>query len=208
MVDKDISNEHASAFLTPFPGMLAQAMMQILQHHQHLHIGRLPTLPNQSLQVQLEGLGMTLLFTGNAERKILVNAIPSVNINREVTTIGASPVTLMLQAITGQPGGKLSINGDAGVAQHWQVYFSLLNPDWEQGLSERLGPIMGVQAYKAISSFRDWLQAAIQHSGEMTGEFLREESHLLVTRVELDQFLDGVDDVSLRFERLLARYNA
>lgn len=191
-----------NGFLTPLPRMAARMVASTLQRAHRLHAGKPPSLPSEPFAVNLNGLGFALEFSATTDNHVEVTSRKQTQLE---TVINATPASLALQAANAQPGGRIEIQGDATLAQRWQHYFAGLNPDWEQGFSGRLGPVFGYQLSQAL---KQWLAAAksnTRNTGEMLGEYLQEESRLLVTRTEMQHFLDDVDDVTERVERLQAR---
>lgn len=193
------------AFITPLPRMAAGLVAAALEQAQRWHAGKPLTPPSEPLAVELQGLGFVFEFSAAGDGAVAVAGLPEAAAE---TVICASPVSLALQAANGQPGGRIEIRGDATLAQRWQKYFTALDPDWERGLSERLGPVLGFQLARALQQLLSGAQTNARHTGEMLGEYLQEESRVLVTRTEMRQFLDAVDELAERTERLLARHAA
>lgn len=194
-------------FLTPLPGMAARLITATLQRAHGLHNGPLPNLPKQPFAVKLNGLGFTLEFSAAEHGHGQVNVICCKQTELD-TIITASPATLALQATNTQPGGRIEIQGDAMLAQRWQQYFAALNPDWEKGFSERLGPVLGYQLSQGLKQLLTVTRTNSQHGSEMLSEYLQEESRLLVTRTEIQHFLDDVDELAERIARLQATQSA
>lgn len=193
-------NEH---FLTPLPRLAAQLVQASLLRARKLHKGRLPSIPEESFAIMLQGLGFALEFSQNTEGQVEVSSLRS---PKATTVIKGSPASLALQASNQPPGGRIEIQGDATLAQRWQHYFGALNPDWEQSLSDRLGPVLGFQLSKLFGELRDFTRSSQSHTADMLSEYLQEESRLLVTRIEMQVFLNDVDDLNERMERLLAQH--
>lgn len=100
---------------------------------------------------------------------------------------------------------KLRINGDAELARALQELARGFDPDWEQPFADALGPLLGPQVARAL---RDGLRAGTgiaRNLARDTADYLTEESRDAVGRAELSAFLDDVDAVRDRAERLLAR---
>lgn len=192
----------SDGFITPLPKLAARLTASVLRRARELHQGKPLRAPDEALAVNLTGLGFALQFSHTEDGDIQVTSLRE---PQAATVIHASPASLALQAGSGQPGGRVEISGDATLAQRWQQYFKQLNPDWERGLSERLGPVMGYQLARALQQFSGTTRGNTRHAGEMLGEYLQEESRLLVTQPEMQRFLDDVDDLAERTERLLAR---
>ena len=103
------------------------------------------------------------------------------------------------------PAPKLRINGDAELARTLQGLARGFDPDWEQPFVSALGPLLGPQLARTL---RDGLRAGggvAKNLARDAADFLTEESRDAVGRAELSAFLDDVDAVRDRAERLLAR---
>jgi ubiquinone biosynthesis protein UbiJ len=105
----------------------------------------------------------------------------------------------------GAPAPKLRINGDAELARTLQGLARDFDPDWEQPFVDTLGPLLGPQVARTL---REGLRAGrgvAQNLARDAADFLTEESRDAVGRAELSAFLDDVDALRDRAERLLAR---
>ena len=141
-------------YLTPLPGMLALALETAVNHVLQLDIEsptRVKKLEGRLLQVDLEGLAITLFFTfkhGVLRVRLDAEAKPD-------TVISGTPVALFSMAEPedtdwGLPESKVQINGDASLARDLERIFSKLEPDWEGPLSGMLGDVAGHQAAQGI----------------------------------------------------------
>jgi ubiquinone biosynthesis protein UbiJ len=108
-------------------------------------------------------------------------------------------------------GGGVRIEGDAEVAQRFRDLLTEAQPDFEEELARNIGD---VAARRVANAARDLLGWGRKAAGSFTGsvvEYLQEEGRDLPTRVEVDEFLEGVDrlrDDAERFEARLARAEA
>lgn len=110
-----------------------------------------------------------------------------------------------LRAPGALPVGKVRINGDAELARTLQQLAGRFDPDWEKPFADLLGPVLGVQVARVL---REGLKAGAGFARGFSRdavEFLTEESRDLVGKAELGAFLDDVDAVRDRVERLAAR---
>jgi ubiquinone biosynthesis protein UbiJ len=141
-------------YLTPLPGMLALALETAVNHVLQLDIEsptRVKKLEGRLLQVDLEGLAITLFFTfkhGVVRVRLDAEAKPD-------TVISGTPVALFSMAEPedtdwGLPESKVQINGDASLARDLERIFSKLEPDWEGPLAGMLGDVAGHQAAQGI----------------------------------------------------------
>jgi ubiquinone biosynthesis protein UbiJ len=103
------------------------------------------------------------------------------------------------------PAAKLRINGDAELARTLQGLARGFDPDWDRPFVDAFGPVMGPQVGRTL---REGLRAGsgvAKNLARDAADFLTEESRDAVGRAELSAFLDDVDAVRDRAERLLAR---
>jgi len=184
----------SAEFLTPLPGLAARAAQTAIAEALRLDTGsqdNLGRLQGRSLGVVLRGLGFGLRF--GVDRSAL-----TVTAEREPeadTIISGSPAALAAMAVQRGPGSdaRVHIEGDAALAQDFARLFQGLDPDWERALSDRLGRVIGYQVAAALRGLSAWTQTTASDIEATVGEYLREESGLLVTRPEMREFLDQVD---------------
>jgi len=141
-------------YLTPLPGMLALALETAINRVLQLDIespSRVKKLEGRLLQLDIEGLNITLYFTfkhGVVRVRLDADATPD-------TIISGTPVALFSmaepeEADWGLPDSKVQINGDASLARDLERIFSKLEPDWEGPLAGMLGDVAGHQAAQGI----------------------------------------------------------
>lgn len=103
------------------------------------------------------------------------------------------------------PVGKVRINGDAELARTVQHLAQGFDPDWDKPFADVLGPIVGPQVSRVL---REALKAGAGFAKGFSRDsvdYLTEESRDLVGKAELSAFLDDVDELRDRAERLAAR---
>jgi len=141
-------------YVTPLPGMLAFALETAINHVLQLDMEspeRVKKLEGRLLQVDLEGLGITLFFT-------FKHGVVRVRLQAEGkadTVISGTPVALFSmaqpeEADWGLPESKVQINGDASLARDLERIFGKLDPDWEGPLAGMLGDVAGHQLAQGI----------------------------------------------------------
>lgn len=127
-------------------------------------------------------------------------------------TLAGTPLSL-LSLLREEPGevirrGDVRLQGDAQVAERFQQLLQLLRPDLEEGLSRVLGDVpahgLGQLLRRAAGYGRDSLHTMARN----VGEYVAHERSDLVTRAEATAFLDGVDELRERTDRLAARLAA
>lgn len=166
-------------YKTPLPGMLAlsleTAINQVLQLDDESP-ARVKKLQGRLLQVDLEGLGITLYFTfkyGNVRVSLDADAEPD-------TIISGTPVALFSMAEPedanwGLPESKVTINGDASLARDLERIFSKLDPDWESPLIGILGDTAGYQAAQGIRHGVEAAKSTARTLGEMLSSYMNKD---------------------------------
>ena len=124
-------------------------------------------------------------------------------------SLSGTPIALLALAGPGAEGalrgGGVRIEGNAEVAQKFRELLAESKPEFEEELARVLGDVAARQVANLARGFLDWGRKA---SGSLTTnvvEFLQEEGRDLPTRVEVEEFLAGVDLLRDDAERLAAR---
>jgi ubiquinone biosynthesis protein UbiJ len=102
-------------------------------------------------------------------------------------------------------GRNVRIEGDAEVAQKFRDLLKQAQPDFEEELSRVIGDVATHQVAQAARGFLDWGRKASSAFAANVSEYLQEEGRDLPTRVELEEFLAGIDDLRESTDRLEAR---
>lgn len=195
-----------SRYLTPLPGLLAAAIERAINQALEADPAatqRLKALDGRCIKLVLSGLGIDLIFAGEANR-LRVSAESDLPPD---TVITGSPGALLAMAAPdwfGKQSG-VRIDGDAGAAQAMEQLLRKLDPDWEGLLTEQLGEVLGHQVWRLLrDSFSEGRRLG-GVAGEQVGHYLREESGLLTTRAEGQSFARDVDELREAADRLEAR---
>jgi len=101
--------------------------------------------------------------------------------------------------------GGMDVKGDAEVAEGFRRLLEAARPDLEEELSRFTGDV----AAHTIAGFTRDALAFGQRAGDTlarnVSEYLTEESHDLPVRIEVEEFLDGVDRLRESVDRLEVR---
>lgn len=101
--------------------------------------------------------------------------------------------------------GKVEIAGDAELARRLEKIASGYRPDFEEAFTRVFGDVLGV---KIAQGFASGLRYARERGEALVrdgADYLREESRDLIAPGEMDEFLDDVDTLRERGDRLEAR---
>ncbi len=197
-------------YRTPLPGALAGLLEAAVNHVLALDARspeRLARLEGKVLQVDLEGLSITLYFAFDygAVEVSLDGPDPA------DARVSGTPAALFALAAPGDgedwgtPGSGVRIEGDATLARDLGKVFSQLEPDWQSPLDAMLGDTLGYQVAQGLRRGADGLRDAVRQGLDMTGRYLREESGALADPAEIDAFNTSVDDLRDGVDRLDTR---
>lgn len=197
-------------YRTPLPQMLASLLEAGINQVLVLDpasVDRISRLKGKSLQLDLEGLEITLYLTFEYG-----NVLIALDSDREPdTVISGTPMALFAMAAPGDlgnwglPGSSVRISGDANLARDMERIFSRLEPDWQKPLSDMLGDVLGFQIATGLKQGLDALRTATGATAEMMGKYFRDDSPDLARPADLKEFSKAVDALDDATERLQAR---
>jgi ubiquinone biosynthesis protein UbiJ len=124
--------------------------------------------------------------------------------------VAATPGSLLTLALArgrdgALPPGKVQIAGDAELARRLEQLAHGYAPDFDAAFANVFGDVVGFQLARAFRGAFAWSRASVRSFARDTAEFLTEEGRDLVARAELEGFLDEVDALRERADRLEAR---
>jgi ubiquinone biosynthesis protein UbiJ len=125
--------------------------------------------------------------------------------------VAASPGSLLAMALrrgsdeSPIPPGKVDISGDAELARRLEKLASGYAPDIEEAFAGTFGDVLGVPLARALTGALRYARTRGERLVQDGAEYLVEESRDLIAPGEMHQFLDDVDVLRDRGERLAAR---
>ncbi|MEO8459325.1 MAG: SCP2 sterol-binding domain-containing protein [Dokdonella sp.] len=169
-------------------------------------LDRLGALDGRALTLTFSGTGIALRATVDARQLRIGPAFTGTSALR----VAASPGSLLAMLLTrGADGslapGQVEIAGDAELARRLEHIASKFAPDFDEAFAKVFGDVIGFQLARAVRHGVQWARASAQALTRDTVDYLQEESRDLVSRPEIDGFLDDVDALRERGDRLLAR---
>jgi ubiquinone biosynthesis protein UbiJ len=97
------------------------------------------------------------------------------------------------------------LSGDVQLARDLKNIFALLDIDWEEMFARGLGDWPAHRIGILARQFRQWRERSHESVQRSVGEYLQEESRLLPARIEIENFITGVDAMREALDRLEAR---
>ncbi len=123
--------------------------------------------------------------------------------------VNATPGSLLAMALDrvddARPAGKVEIAGDAELARRVQKLARDYRPDFEAAFATVFGEVAGTVIARALHDAAKWVGQGARHFRDDGIDWLRDEARLTVPHAEMNAFLDDVDALRERTERLAAR---
>jgi ubiquinone biosynthesis protein UbiJ len=163
-------------------------------------------LEGRALALEFAGTPVTLLFRVVAGR--IAIGLRGDEEPADATLTG-SPLSLL--SMVGPDaeerfrGSAIRIAGDAEVAQKFRDLLQQAQPDIEEELSRVVGDVAAHQVASFARSFFDWGRQAADSFSANVAEYLQEEGRDVPARVEVEEFLEAVDQLREAADRLEAR---
>jgi len=163
---------------------------------------RLGTLEGRRIGIELRGANLALALSVREGR---LRVGPHWDAPADLN-LRASPGSLLAFALrrgdSTLPPGKVDISGDAELARSMEKLLRDFQPDVEEAFAQTFGDVLGVPLARGLRQAFDFARESAQALTQDTAEFLREESR---APAEMQQFLDDVDGLRERADRLDAR---
>jgi ubiquinone biosynthesis protein UbiJ len=162
-------------------------------------------LEGRALALVLEGTPLTLFFKVAAGHI----AIETRHQADADATLSGSPLSLLSLVGPGAEdrlrGAAIRIAGDAEIAQRFRDLLRHAQPDFEEELSRLVGDVAAHQLADFARGLLGWGRKAADSLSGNVAEYLQEEGRDLPTRVEVEEFLEGVDELREATDRFDAR---
>ncbi|WP_426701779.1 ubiquinone biosynthesis accessory factor UbiJ [Rhodanobacter sp. Col0626] len=165
---------------------------------------RLAALNGRSVQLHLRGPELALAITVN-EGRLKVGPPQDDSQLKVAATPGSLLAMMFRRDDDGIAPGKVEIAGDAELARRLEKLASKFAPDFEEAFARTFGDVLGVPLAKAVRKGLTHARETASHLTEDTADWLRDEARVAMAPGEIEGFLDGVDAVRERSERLESR---
>lgn len=166
---------------------------------------RLGTLEGRRIGIELRGANVALALSVREGR---LRVGPHWDAPADLN-MRASPGSLLAFALRRSdstlPPGKVDISGDAELARSVEKLLRGFQPDIEEAFAQTFGDVLGVPIARGLRQAFAFVRESAQALTQDTAEFLREESRDLIAPAEMEQFLDDVDALRERGDRLDAK---
>jgi ubiquinone biosynthesis protein UbiJ len=165
---------------------------------------RLAALDGRSVQLHLRGPEIALAVTVEKDR--LKVGPPQDDSQLRVAATPGSLLSMMFRRDDdGIAPGKVDIAGDAELARRLEKLASKFAPDFEEAFARTFGDVLGVPLAKAVRKGLSHARETASHLTEDGADWVRDEARVAMAPGEVEGFLDGVDALRERSERLESR---
>jgi ubiquinone biosynthesis protein UbiJ len=165
---------------------------------------QLAALEGRSVQLHLRGPEIAFAMTV-VDGELHVGPAPADPSLRVAATPGSLLGMLLNREHDGTAPGKVEIAGDADLARRLEKLASGFAPDFEEAFARMFGDVLGVPLARAVREGLGHVHDTATHLREDAADWLRDEARLALAPGEIEDFLDGVDTLRERSERLQAR---
>lgn len=101
--------------------------------------------------------------------------------------------------------GSLEMTGDAELGQQYQQFLSRVDIDWEELVSRLLGDTPARKLGNLARGLAGWAEESADNFRLDLGEYLQEERRDLASRLQAEEFIEGVDRLRSDVGRLEQR---
>jgi len=162
-------------------------------------------LQGNIIGIELLGIEISFYLAPNADG---VQVLASTEENVD-TWIRGTPLSMLKTAISDDRStlfkGEVTIDGDMELGQKFQRILDGLEIDWEEPLSKVVGDVAAHQLGDIFRGFSNWAINSIDSLSNTTGEYFQEETLDIVNSVEVERFVDEIDELRSDTERLALR---
>lgn len=209
MTNSDLATRRAP---NPILKMLGRGLESALNHALSLDAdtrAELNSLDGRALRVDFRGTGLAMRMVVDGERLRVGPAFEGDNQLRVVTTpgslLGMAAARLRGDGNTSLPPGQVEIAGDAELARRLERLATRFEPDIDEAFTRVFGDVIGFQIARgfrrAFRIARDSASSLVRNGAD----YLVEESRDLIAKPEMEEFLDEIDELRERGDRLEAR---
>lgn len=162
------------------------------------------SLAGRVLAIELEGMNIQLYFLLGQPIQVMQHYTGEVD-----TTIQGTPAALTRMALGKRQdelfSGSVKIHGNTDIGHRFQALLEQLDLDWEEQLAHLIGDQPAHRLGRLATQTGQYFRQAGDTLSQDLSEYLREEARLLPSAIEVDNFIQDVDELRDDMERLEAR---
>lgn len=166
---------------------------------------RCAALDGSVIAMQLKGLALTLYFLPTTDRIDVLGHYEG----KPDTLLTGTPASLFRLAVVRSEeqlfNSGVEFHGDTEKGERFRDILASVDIDWEELLSRVTGDAIAHQMGNVARSLTATATQGLTSLQDDVSEYLREESRLVPTAIEVNNLLEEIDTVRLDTDRLEAR---
>lgn len=165
---------------------------------------KLATLNGRRMQLHLRGPEIALAVT--VENGRLRVGPPEQDSQLKVAATPGSLLAMMFRRDQdGVAPGKVEIAGDAELARRLEKLANQFAPDFEEAFARSFGDVLGVPLARVVRKGLAHARESATHLTQDSADWLRDEARIALAPGEVETYVDEVDALRERSERLESR---
>ena len=114
----------------------------------------------------------------------------------------------MFSSASARSMNGIEIRGDAEVARIFSELLSDINIDWEEYFSQYIGDVAAYNIGLIFAELNNWAKHAKNSFVDNLSDYITEETDLLPSKEDIENFISQVDQLRDSIDRLDARLNS
>lgn len=196
----------------PILKLLGRGLETALNHALSLDAGTrsdMESMDGRAVRVDFRGTGLAMRIAVDGDHLAIGPAFDGENHLRVSATpgslLGMAAARLRGDGDAGLPPGQVEIAGDAELARRLERLATKFEPDIDEAFARVFGDVVGFQIARAFRRGFAFAHESATSLVRDTADYLVEESRDLIAKPEMEDFLDEVDALRERGDRLEAR---
>ncbi len=165
---------------------------------------RVAALEGRAIAMEFRGMAMGLRVHVEGAQ-LRVGPIGDSDLTLRATPASFVAMALRRDETSAWPVGKIEMSGDVDLARRVEQLLSRFDPDFEEALTHAFGDVIGYQIAQTLKRAFNGGRDGVKFFLTDCADYLRDESRDLIAPTEMETFLDDVDTLNERTERLEAR---
>lgn len=162
----------------------------------------LTELQNRCVAVHISSLDKIIYLHIDAQQAFFSLRAPQ---NVDVTISASSKSLFNLSKKTPTPSQHVQMQGNMHVAQKLSHILQDFHPDWEEALAHTLGDVAGHAFAQTLRHSLDYMKQTGLYILRQGASFVVDEDPMIAAKSSIDKFIDDVDQVRTKCDRLLVR---
>jgi len=167
---------------------------------------RLEKLQGKTMVLHIKSVNQSLCVAPRPEGLEFSNTVPEqVDVTLKATISAMAKITRDGIENAELEPGELEIIGDPIIGQRFALVMSELDIDWHSLIAEHVGEGPAQLITSAASQAKDFAKSSQTQLKSWVNHLITQEMDIVVSKDEVEEFLDNVDTLRADADRLIAR---